>query len=53
VNIVDRAGDELAHGPHPGTPGRQPLVGQVVGEILAHQLLDDPVVRVVLELVLG
>src|SRR5689334_386114 len=52
VNVMDLAGDELAHGPHPGTPRRQSLVGQVVNEVLTHQLIHDPVVRVVLELVL-
>jgi hypothetical protein len=46
------AGDELPHGPHPGTARRQPLAGQVIDEVLAHQLKDGAMVRVVLELVL-
>jgi hypothetical protein len=52
VNVKDRAGGQLACGPHPGAPRRRPPAGQVVHEILAHQLAGDPMVGVVLELVL-
>jgi hypothetical protein len=52
VDVMDRAGDELTHGPHPGSPCRQPLVGQVADEVFTHELVDDPVGRVVLELAL-
>src|ERR1700745_2944532 len=53
VNVVDRAGDQLARGTRPGAPRRRPPAGQAVHEILAHQLAGDPVVGVVLGLVLG
>ena len=36
----------------PARPGGRPLAGQVIDEILAHQLNDGAMVRVVLELVL-
>jgi hypothetical protein len=48
VNVKDRAGDQLACGPRPGAPRRRPPAGQVVHEILAHQLAGDPMVSVVL-----
>jgi hypothetical protein len=52
VNVVDRAVTSSPAARIPARPGGSPPVGQVVYEILTHQLVDDPVVGVVLELVL-
>src|SRR5258708_9901685 len=52
MDVLDLGGDELTNRLHAGATSGQARIGQVVHEVLRHQLVHDVVVNGVLELVL-